>query len=83
MAEKLSEKKSERYDVILRYYRVKISFMALFMKGIHVPERYAVFPLYLILIFVFYKGETYKAQIMISGHLIGCASAKSSLHSIV
>ena len=29
LAEKLSEKKDERYDVIMRYLRVKISFLAL------------------------------------------------------
>jgi hypothetical protein len=29
LAEKLSEKKNERYDVIMRYLRVKLSFMAL------------------------------------------------------
>ena len=29
LAEKLSEKKGERYDVIMRYLRVKISFLAL------------------------------------------------------
>ena len=29
LAEKLSEKKDERYDIIMRYLRVKISFLAL------------------------------------------------------
>ena len=32
LAEKLSVKKNERYDVIVRYLRVKLSFMALKAK---------------------------------------------------